>query len=184
MGRDHRVTPRLLAPLSCAVVTFALVSAGCRSGDTGASPGAAAGSARRSPRPVDRLTPGELAEGKVDAFGLTLPREMTLERRFPDAVHAVGPIPAESVANYVRQRVEVAHVELGAARTVFPKARIKGSKPDRQYRIEVVAGGAQTRLLVKDITPPPSTHGLSEAERWRRAGLSPDGKPLDPKRLQ
>ena len=170
------------------VWTFAagtlLCAAACRSGDTRETPGAAAGSVRRSPRTVDRLQPGELAEGKADAFGLALPREMLLERRFPDAVHAVGRIPHESVANYVRQRVEVGRIEVGAARTVFPNARIKGGRTDRSYRIEVIAGAAETRLLVKDITPPPTTQGLSEEERWRRAGLTPEGKPLDPKRIQ
>ena len=47
---------------------------------------------------------------------------------------------------------------------------------------EVVAGnGTPTRLVVRDVTPhgrngPPE---MTEAERWRQAGLTPDGTPLD-----
>jgi hypothetical protein len=170
---------------SLCLALFALTAAACRSDDaiTLGGPGGSA-SARRSSRPVDRLAPGELAEGKADAFGLRLPRQMRLERRFPDAVHAVGAVRPEAVANYVRQRVEVAHVEVGAARTVFARARIKNGAPERVYRIEVVADPGACQLVVRDITPPPTTEGLSEEERWRRAGLTPQGTPLDPKKLK
>jgi len=136
------------------------------------------------PRSPDRLTPGELAQGTDEAFGFYAPQKLRLERRYPDAAHFSGPVSAESVANYVRQRVEAERVEIGAARTVFPKVRIKGGKPDRVYRIEVASNGPTSKLLIRDITPPPTIEGLSEAERWKRAGLTPDGKPLDPKKLQ
>jgi hypothetical protein len=42
-----------------------------------------------------------------------------------------------------------------------------------------------TKLVLTDVTPPPPPPpGLSDAERWRRAGFSPDGRPLDLKRLE
>ena len=46
----------------------------------------------------------------------------------------------------------------------------------------MVAGNASpTRLVVRDVTPhgangPPT---MTNEERWRQAGLTPDGKPLD-----
>ena len=117
-------------------------------------------------------------------FGLRVPRSMSVDRRYPDAAHISGSVTPESVANYVRKRVVVSRVEIGAARTVFPAVKIKGGDPQKTYRIEVIASPGRTKLVIRDITKPPMTRGLSEAERWKRAGLTPDGKPLDPKHLQ
>ena len=99
-------------------------------------------------------------------------------------MHAIGAVSPEAVSNFVRERVEVSHVEIGAARTVFPNVRIKAGDAAKSYRIDVVADGPTTRLIVRDITPPPTPEGLSEEERWRRAGMTPDGKLLNPKQLQ
>lgn len=162
-----------------AVALAALAVAGCESGPDGPSPiGPLPPTPSGAARPLDRLAPGELAPGLVQVFGFVAPRELQLERRFPDAAHLAGTVRAEAVANYVRQRVETERVEIGAARTVFPAARIKGGPPDRIFRIEVVQDGPTTRLVLRDITPPPTTEGLTEEERWRRAGIGPDGKPL------
>ncbi|MCC6217398.1 MAG: hypothetical protein IT376_21245 [Polyangiaceae bacterium] len=127
----------------------------------------------------DRLAPGELAASGQDAFGLPIPRGMTVERRFPDAVHAVGSVEAEAVANFVRARVSTTHVEAGAARTVFPRVSL-GADSSRVYRIEVIRERGRTRLVVKDATPPPTTDGLTNEERWRRAGMQPGGAGVDP----
>jgi hypothetical protein len=161
----------------------ALVALGCDGGDT-VGPGSAAAGEPSAAKPVDRLAPGELAPGRVQAFGLLLPRELTVEARFHDQVHASGPVTPEALANYVRVRVDVVHVEIGAARTVFPRARIKGGDAQRIYRIEVVPSGPRTRLVIRDTTPPPTVQGISEAERWRRAGMTPSGELVDPKRQQ
>ena len=133
---------------------------------------------------ADRLAEGELGQGTEQAFGFHAPRKMRLERQYPDAAHFSGPVAAELVANYVRQRVEAERVEIGAARTVFPKVRIKGGPTGKVFRIEVVADGPMSKLVIRDVTPPPTVQGLSEAERWKRAGLTPEGKPLDPKKLE
>jgi hypothetical protein len=159
----------------CALGLLALVSA-CDSGkDLRFGPAGPA----KSGGGIDRLAPGELAPGREAAFGFVAPALMKLERRYPDAAYFAGPAAAESVANYVRKRVEAERVEIGAARTLFPKVRIKGGAPDRVYRFEVVSNGPITKLVVQDITPPPTEPGLSDAERWRRAGFTPDGKPLE-----
>lgn len=167
-----------------ALLLVLIALAGCDSDETimpaGSRPNAA-GSARK---PLDRLAPGELEPGRAEAFGLLLPRLLGVDARFPDAVHASGPVKPEALANYVRPRVEVAHVEIGAARTVFPRARIKGGAAERVYRIEVVPDGSRTQLVVRDITPPPTVQGISEDERWRRAGIKPNGEIVDPKQQQ
>jgi hypothetical protein len=110
-----------------------------------------------------------------------------LESRFADRAYLRAPrISAERLANYVRQQVTVSHVEIAAARTVFPNARINGNTSGRVYVLEVAPtreGGAS--LVIKDATPPPPPPpGLSDAERWRAAGMSPDGRPLDLKKLE
>lgn len=158
---------------------LALALAGCEGRKIEFGPGASS-----SGKPMDRLAPGELAPGGPEVWGFVAPREMRLDQQFPAHAFLVGPVSAEALANYVRARVEAERVEIGAARTVFPAARIKGGKPDRTYRFEVLKEGAGSRLVIKDITPPPVEPGLSDEERWKKAGLTPDGKPLDPKKVQ
>jgi hypothetical protein len=131
---------------------------------------------------ADRLLPGELAEGRERAMGLAVPREMTVVRVFDDSAVARGRVDADALSNYVRKRVDVPAAEIGAARTVFPKAHVKGQPPDRIVRIEVVQGIGATELLLRDLTPPVIPPGLSEDERWRKAGVVP-GKPNDPNAL-
>jgi hypothetical protein len=131
---------------------------------------------------ADRLLPGELAEGRERALGLVVPRDMKLLRVFDDSAVARGRVGADAVSNYVRKRVDAATAEIGAARTVFPKAHVKGQPPERVVRIEVVEDFGSTELLLRDLTPPPIQPGLSEDERWRKAGVVP-GKPFDPNAL-
>jgi hypothetical protein len=125
-----------------------------------------------------------LAEGNLDLYGLKLPADMKIEGKFARFGRAVGRVRPEDLSNYVRQRVAVAHVEIAAERTVFPKARIKAGDKDRVYRIEVIPQGKRSRLVVRDITKPEAPKGLSQAEIRRQAGLTPDGKQLDPKNLE
>jgi hypothetical protein len=168
-------------------------AAGCRKApspspregrDLGVASGAAPSAA---PLPVDRLAPGELAPGTEAVYGLVLPRGMKLAAHFNGVAHATGPVPAEDVANYVRDRVDARRVELGVVGTVFPAVHVAAGDPSRVYRIEVISTGGGTELVMRDVTPipaPPEEPGLSVAERWRRAGYNPDGTPLDPMHLR
>ncbi len=135
--------------------------------------------------PIDHLAPDELAAGKLEVFGFPVPRGMEIQNRFPDRAYLIGRVSPEALANYVNEQVVVSHVEIGVARTVFPMARIKGGPPDRLFELEVLPDNAGTRLVIIDITPPPPPPaGLTDAERWRAAGLTPDGHPLDMKTLE
>lgn len=127
---------------------------------------------------ADRLLPGELAEGRERMMGLPVPRDMRLLRVFDDSAVASGHVDPESVSNYVRTRVDAASAEIGAARTLFPKAHVKGQPDDKIVRIEIVPQLGSTELIFFDITPPVHTPGLSDEERWRKAGVVPD-KPID-----
>jgi len=135
-------------------------------------------------KPIDRLAPDELAAGNAEVWGFVVPREMHVEHRYKEVTHLVGPVKPDALANYVRERVIVSHVEIGAARTIFPDARIKSGAADRIYELDVIPEPGITRLVIRDTTPPKVQPGLSDAERWRQAGLTPEGRPLDPKAFE
>jgi hypothetical protein len=161
-----------------------LLAVGCSHKRSPPPPAASVTSARAAV-PVDHLAPDELAPGKVEVYGFPVPRGMEVESRLIDRAYVSGRVSPEALANYVREQVVVSHVEIGAARTVFPFARIKAGPADRIFNLEVLPDGPRTRLVIKDVTPPPPPPpGLTDAERWRAAGLTPDGRPLDPKKLE
>lgn len=151
---------------------------GCDS-STGASsvPSASARVDRRVP--VDSTEEGELAEGDQDAFGLPLPRAMLVQARFPDAVHAKGQVSFEALANYVRKRVDATRVDTGPSKTVFDGAALK-KNPAQYLRVDVLSRGGLVRLVVRNLSPParPKDPSLTDAERWKRMGLTPQGKVL------
>lgn len=157
----------------------------CRKRADPPAPAASAG-AETSAKPLDHLAPGELSQGMSQVFGFEVPLDMRIQGQFADVAYIEGRVSPEAVANYVRDRVEVAHVEIGAAGTVFPNARIKRGAPDRSYQFEVLRDRGFTRLVIRDITPrrdelPKET---STEERWRRAGRTPDGRIVDPNQLR
>jgi hypothetical protein len=163
-----------------------LLIAGCSAKHPAPQPVEAAASASAgSVLPLDHLAPDELAPGKVEVYGFAVPRGMEVESRIADRAYISGHVSPEALANYVREQVVVSHVEIGAARTVFPMARIKAGPANRVYNLEVLPDGPRTRLVIKDVTPPPPPQpGLTDAERWRAAGLTPDGRPLDPQKVE
>ncbi len=178
----ERPRGRALASL-CAFAFFAPIA--CRSPSP--SPTKPVPKPTASAKPLDRLEPGELAPGLGQVFGLPVPEGMRIKGAFDRSAFLEGNVRPEALANYVKDRVNIEHVEIGAARTVFPGARIHGGAPERRYEIEVIAGdGRPTQLVVRDITP----HGrngpatMTEADRWRQAGRAPDGRPLDPSQLR
>jgi hypothetical protein len=170
---------RLAAPLGLCVVVLA--TSACDDDKQQHDTSAPSASASVQAKTPDRLAPGELAEGDYDLYGLKVPAKMKLEGKYQKFGRALGRVRPEDLSNYVRERVAVAHVEIAAERTIFPKARIKAGDPNRVYRIEVIPQGKGARLLVRDVTKPKAPKGLSQAEMRRRAGLTPDGKQLDPK---
>jgi len=175
----HQVGASQLALLACCLCASCHAKSAAKGSDSNASLATASVS-----KPVDRLAPDELAAGNADVFGFVVPREMQVEHRYKEATHVIGPVKPDALANYVRERVIVSHVEIGAARTIFPSARIKAGAPDRVYDLEVIPEPGISRLIIRDTTPPKIVPGLSDAERWRQAGLTPDGRPLDPKAFE
>ncbi|MEP7052487.1 MAG: hypothetical protein ABJB12_19120 [Pseudomonadota bacterium] len=165
-------------------VCFLCASCHSKAGADAAGSTQIVASSGASAKPVDRLAPDELAAGTAQVWGFAVPREMQVEHQYQETAHLVGSVKPDALANYVRDRVVVSHVEIGAARTIFPNARIKGGAPDRVYELDVIPEPGQTRLVIRDITPLKVIPGLSDAERWRQAGLTPQGRPLDPKKFE
>lgn len=135
-----------------------------------------------SPLPIDRALPGELAEGNEKAFGLTLPRVMVVRGRFDDTVIGFAEVSPDRVANYVRQHVSADKVETGPVKTLFSRAVVRG-QPGVELAIQVLSRGGSTELQVKNLSLVQMTPGLTDEQRWRAAGLRPDGTLLDPTHL-
>ncbi|MGE5786375.1 MAG: hypothetical protein ACM3ZE_17385 [Myxococcales bacterium] len=144
----------------------------------------AAASASASPLPIDRLLPGELGASSELVFGFPVPVGMSVERVFHDAAHLVGEVAVSGLVDYIRKHAQVGTAELTGTMMRFDQVRIPRQPPDQVYRFDLVQQARQVRLVIKNVTPPPTQSGLTEEERWRQAGLRPDGEPLDVSRLR
>lgn len=127
--------------------------------------------------PIDTTAPGELAEGKERAFGLPIPRDMRIKARLDDTWYAEGPFGLEDVANYVRARVLPSRVDRGPNKTVFVDATLLDD-PKKRVQVEVARVHGRVEMVVRDRARLPVEQGLTEEERWRRAGRTRDGKVL------
>jgi hypothetical protein len=183
------VSPRPRSKLTIVLPLLALLA--CRrepapsSSPSAVSPPPAAASAP-DPKLVDRLAPGELEPGKSQVFGFDVPRDMSVQGVFLEVAYIQGKVTPEALANYVRDRVEVDRVEIGASSTLFSRAHIKRGSPERLYDFTVSPGaGSLTELVIRDVTPrPKNPAGMTDADRWRQAGRKPDGTPVDPAELR
>ena len=162
----------------------ALLAAGCRKD---AAP--AAGDAPPplpavvpSAVPVDHLAPGELVEGKEEAFGILLPRGFDVDQRFVDVVHASGVATVHSVVAYFRPRLSGGSFREGERSATFEHVTAAKSPPDTDITLHVALGPGKTLV---DVTATPIHHApdlstLSDEQLWKRQGLSPNGRQLDP----
>ena len=101
----------------------------------------AAASVASTTVPLDHLAPDELAPSKTEVYGFPVPRGMEVESRLVDRAYVSGRVSPEGLANYVREQVVVSHVEIGAARTVFPMAA--SAPPNRRSasRVPMITTG-------------------------------------------
>jgi hypothetical protein len=121
--------------------------------------------------------------GTEKAFGIPVPRELKVKARFSQAVHLAGRARAADLTEYFRGYVLVDHLELSGTETIFPLVRVKGSPDSRLFRIRISeVSDKNSEVVIEDVTPPPTTPGLSETQRWEQVGMNPDGTLKD--RLQ
>lgn len=137
--------------------------------------------------PPDRLAPGEPAPGVELAHDLALPRGSHIDRQFGKSITAYVPWPAEKVANYVRTQTDQNPEGIvGPTGTVFPKVFVRGAKTDHWLRIEITRAERSdiSNIIVDRIEEKPPPPKKSNEELMKEVGLTPDGKPLDPKHLE
>ncbi len=167
-------------PSTC--LLLACTALGCRHREEPVQP-ASSSAPKASALPLDRLAPGELAPGTSQVFGFLVPRQMKVVSQSPDRAQLEGEVMESALVDYVRERVDAVHVEIGAGRTIFPKVHIKDGLPDRLYQFDVVPNRRRSVIVIQDVTPKP-VEQLTPEERWRRAGRNPDGTPVDVSQLK
>lgn len=126
----------------------------------------------------DRLPPGQLLEGDEKVFDLALPVGSTIEAVFQGSASVFGSYAPEDLAAYLKPRLRSSHVEMAGDKIVFPKAEVRG-REGRIFRVEIGSFRGGTQLRLRDITPARAEPGLTEEERWRQVGMTPDGRLID-----
>lgn len=176
MGTRYRLSVTL------ALVAFVAGSAGCSSCKHDEAP------PPPEAKPPDHLVAGEVVEGKERAFGLPLPRLSRINAYFERTVDVYSPLSPEDLVNFVRARVKDGKVTPGSSSTLLVEVVPLGD-PAKRLTIDVHAfhgndPSARSEMIVRDTTPIPTEPGLTDEQRWKKAGLTPDGHIADPKHLQ
>jgi hypothetical protein len=168
------------------LVLAASQAIGCRrtrveeGGDTtAAGPSTSAPPSAHAP---DQLAPGELVEGSTKALGVTLPRDLQVDSSFTDLVYASGPVGVHALAQYFRAHVTDGSMREGHEAATFEHVHAPGATAkELEVRIMLHAGGSRVEL--RDTTPPILPALPDEAARWKKVGLTPNGKVADPTHL-
>src|SRR5690606_21187306 len=96
---------------------------------------------------------------------------------------AKGAVNFDDLTAYVKDRVTVRHAEMFGSRIVFPNATIKGVK-DKVFDLTLREHRGQSILEIEDRTRPPASPGLTEKERWEKAGFKVTNGSIDPIELE
>jgi hypothetical protein len=170
----------LVARGSC-VVLLALAACG-RSDAPAAAPAPSAAGIEASKAPVDHLAPDELLEGTEKAFGITLPQRLRLSARVADAAYAKGPVGVSPLVHYFQARVQDGDLRQGDTSATFTGVHALGVGA-RLLSIHIAQVQGTTSVDIHDDTPPVPPQLPDDTERWKRVGLSPQGRILDPTHL-
>ena len=115
---------------------------------------------------------------------------MRVDQSFADVVYASGQVDSEGAVKYVRAHVREGKMIqpdfAGDGKTTFDHVRVP-AMPDKELVVSVKpAKGAVgvTQFEMRDVTPTKAPNLPDEAARWRNAGLTPQGRVLDPTKLQ
>ena len=162
----------------------ALAWAGCRQAPSDpAEPAVAAPPPTAQPAPVDHLASDELVEGDKKAFGMTLPRDLHIDGDFADEVVASGHVGVRPLAKYFRARVTEGSLRVGDEAATFDHVHIPG-KTASEFSLHVWLTSGVARVQIRDTTPPMQPSLPDDVARWRQAGLTPQGRLLDPMHME
>ena len=184
--------PRMMRSWQGAAALATMVAAcGCGKGEVAPAPAASASGApspvaallQAEALPADHLAPDELVEGTEDAFGVKLPRVMEVEQRVrggdgerSDVDEGAHHVPARAPGRRGRS----------PARRVDPRSRASSRGEQAGPVMDIVIAPAIGKMRMQLVRRPeivPSTLP-DEASRWRAAGLTPDGKLVDPTHVE
>lgn len=136
--------------------------------------------------PADRLAPTEMAPGLVSAFDLKLPRGSILTRSLGDTIYAQIPLSLENVTKFIREQADSPEILFEATKTIFPQLKVYNMDPKFFLKVEISTPNtslAESQILVRRIEQRVLPTQVSKPEAMRNVGLTPDGKLLDPTRL-
>ncbi|HRG97097.1 MAG TPA: hypothetical protein PLR99_12670 [Polyangiaceae bacterium] len=171
--------PHLLARFPRAALTLAWATclgalAGCGKSEP---PPPAATTATPAPKgPVDHLAPGELIDGEARAFGLPLPRGLSIVSQVSGQITGETEAPPEHVSNYFRARVGGGKITVGTTSTMFARVRAKAD-PAKELDIRVEQTRNGSRVDIMDVTRPAGPVPTSAAAALKEVGLDPAGRP-------
>jgi hypothetical protein len=103
--------------------------------------------------------------------------------RTQKVARASGEVNFDDLTEYVKDRIVARHAEMFGARLEFPRAKIRGNE-NGIYKVSLLKGNREQVLLIQDETPRPATVGLTEEQRWKEAGLKPNGELVDPRGME
>jgi hypothetical protein len=132
--------------------------------------------------PADHLAPGELLEGTEQAFGITLPRGMHVDDTFAKVVYASGPMGLKPLVDYLRAHLQGGDLSEGEWSATFNHVYAPG-RSDPLLSVHIGTARDVVRVEFRDVTPPDLPSLPDDAARYRRAGLTPSGRVLDPTHL-
>jgi hypothetical protein len=144
----------------------------------------ASGAAARAPAPPpDHLAPGELFEGTDKAFDVTLPRGLRTDAAFSSVVYTSGALDLHALTTYFGARLQGGDLREGATSATFDRVTAK-DKPGRLLNIHIATTTGQgVHVDIRDVTPLPGPPLLDNEARWKRVGLTPSGRLIDPTHL-
>jgi hypothetical protein len=140
---------------------------------------------RNLPHP-HRLRPIGSRPVKERAHDLVLPRGSRIDRRYGTTVYATVPLAPEDLANWLRQECDDAEPIVGPTVTIFPSVHVRTAETGHKLRVEIAPGSRsdESSLIVDALQEQVPPTPMSNEEAMKKAGLTPDGKWLDPKHLE
>ena len=145
-------------PLRSLLVTVGLLAC---SDPVPALPGASSSSARVM------VSPDDLTEGPVKAFGLAMPLGASPQRKTPTTQSFEVPANTEKTVTFLSSRLTVDRVQTTSDKTTFEGARPKAS-PSNRVSVVVKPLSVNSEVIVRlqpERTPtPPDDDGVREPE--------------------
>jgi hypothetical protein len=132
--------------------------------------------------PADHLADGELLEGTAIALGVTLPRGIKIDETFGTTVYASGSVRLHPFVEYLRAHLKDGELREGEASATFKDVTPAGKDGPR---LTIHLGRVRDYIQVDmhDETPPVLPPLPDDAARWKRVGLTPSGRIMDPHHL-